>query len=135
MRRASVEDGLDAHRSLARPHDHCGLRAKIAHKRLQACFIRRQVDVAHACKRTLNADQLKGIRYSYDTHTLFAPRSLNGIYVQMNTDSAYQEAAAMALECRKNEGGGDAYILMSDAQERCAIADLRRRRSLTNNKT
>jgi hypothetical protein len=53
-------------------------------------------DPVHACKRTLNADQLKGIGYSYDTYTLFAPRSLNGIYVQMNADSAYQEVAAMA---------------------------------------
>jgi hypothetical protein len=32
------------------------------------------------------ADQLKGIGYAYGTYTLFAPRSLNAIYVQMTAD-------------------------------------------------
>jgi len=43
-------------------------------------------DPVHACIRTLNHDQLKGIGYAYGTYTLFAPRSLNAIYVKMAAD-------------------------------------------------
>jgi len=36
-----------------------------------------------ACKRTLNADQLKGLGYSLNVY-LVRPRSVNKVYVQMN---------------------------------------------------
>jgi len=44
-------------------------------------------DPVHACKRTLNADQLKGIGYSYDTYTCSPPDLQQGLYVKMNADS------------------------------------------------
>ncbi|HEY8033414.1 MAG TPA: hypothetical protein VIF02_13870 [Methylocella sp.] len=45
-----------------------------------------QNDPVHAHIRTFTPDQLKGIGYAYDTYTLFGPRSLNGIYVEMVAD-------------------------------------------------
>lgn len=44
-------------------------------------------DPIHARARTLKAEELKGIGYDYDTYTLFAPRTLNALYVQMNADT------------------------------------------------
>jgi len=41
----------------------------------------------------LQQDQLKGIDYAYDTYTLFAPRALNGLYVNMRTDKEHGRAA------------------------------------------
>ena len=43
-------------------------------------------DPVYARIRTLKPDELKGIGYPYDTYTLFAPRSLKGLYVQMEAD-------------------------------------------------
>lgn len=43
-------------------------------------------DPVHARIRTLKPDELKGIGYAYDTYTLFAPRSLKALYVQMDAD-------------------------------------------------
>ena len=43
-------------------------------------------DPVHARIRTLKQDELKGIGYAYDTYTLFAPRTLKTLYVQMEAD-------------------------------------------------
>jgi hypothetical protein len=43
-------------------------------------------DPVHAYIRTFTRDELKGIGYPYDTYTLFAPRTLKGLYVQMEAD-------------------------------------------------
>jgi hypothetical protein len=43
-------------------------------------------DPVHARIRTFKQDELKGIGYAYDTYTLFAPRALKGLYVQMEAD-------------------------------------------------
>jgi len=43
-------------------------------------------DPVHARIRTLKPDELKGIGYAYDTYMLFAPRTLKGLYVQMEAD-------------------------------------------------
>ncbi len=40
-------------------------------------------DPVHAVTRTLDSEQMKGIGYPYDTHTLFAPRSLSANYAHM----------------------------------------------------
>jgi hypothetical protein len=43
-------------------------------------------DPVHARIRTFKPDELKGIGYAYDTYTLFAPRTLSALYVQMEAD-------------------------------------------------
>ena len=59
------------------------------------------IDPVHARIRTLKQDELKGIGYAYDTYTLFAPRTLHGLYIQMRADEKnefpvmpYHETAA-----------------------------------------
>jgi len=51
--------------------------------------------------RTLEASQLKGIGYAYDTFTLFSPPRLNGLFLEMASARAqgipalpYEDAAA-----------------------------------------
>jgi hypothetical protein len=57
-------------------------------------------DPIHRCRST--SDTWKGIGYAYSTHTLFAPRTLKGLFVQMDADRAnkipslpYDETAAV----------------------------------------
>lgn len=45
-------------------------------------------DPVHTRIRTLKPEELKGIGYAYDTYTLFAPRSLKALYVQMDADKS-----------------------------------------------
>ena len=59
-------------------------------------------DPVHARIRTLKPDELKGIGYAYDTYTLFAPRTLKALYVQMEADKRneigampYRDTAAL----------------------------------------
>jgi hypothetical protein len=57
-------------------------------------------DPIHRCRST--SDTWKGIGYAYSTHTLFAPGTLKGLFVQMDADRAnkipslpYDETAAV----------------------------------------
>jgi hypothetical protein len=57
-------------------------------------------DPIHCCRST--SDTWKGIGYAYSTHRLFAPRTLKGLFVQMDADRAnkipalpYDETAAV----------------------------------------
>jgi len=44
------------------------------------------LDALYACTRSFQPQDLKGIGYQYDTYTLFGPRAINGLYVQMRAD-------------------------------------------------
>jgi hypothetical protein len=57
-------------------------------------------DPIYALAKKYLPDQLKGIDYEYDTYTLFAPRSLKGLYVMMDADANNQFTVAPYGETR-----------------------------------